>query len=113
MTVVKDAWKSIYMANTAIHIQFTSLDMSGQGYKLAEPCHLKGVAQDVGLSSTDIEVTDNQSVLFRVDVMLKYVGCSGERFVLRPVDVYDVNLVEAGPGQLNVFRSKVVVAQYL
>ena len=87
--------------------------MGGQGYKLAEPRHLKGFAQEVALSSTDVEITDDQSVLFRVDVILEYVSCSGERFVLRPVDVYDVNLVEAGLGQLNVFRSKVVVAQYL
>ena len=78
-----------------------------------EACHLKGVAQDIGLGGTDVEVTDNQSILLGVDEVLEYAGCSGQRFVLGSVYVDDIQLTETGLGQLDGFLSKVVVAQDL
>ena len=48
---------------------------------LAEPCHLKGAAQGVGLACRDIEVADDKSVLVRFDEILENICCLKERFV--------------------------------
>ena len=41
------------------HIESTSFDVGGPGCKLVEPCHLKGISQDIGLGGTDVEVADD------------------------------------------------------
>ena len=48
------------------HLVNTSFDVSGQGDKLAESLPLKEVAQGVGLGGADIDIADDESVLFWV-----------------------------------------------
>ena len=48
------------------HLVNTSFDVGGQGDKLVEPLPLEEVAQGVGLGGADVDIADDESVLFRV-----------------------------------------------
>ena len=56
------------------HLVNTSFDVSGQGDKLAESLPLKEVAQGVGLGGADIDIADDESVLFWVTEVSEVVG---------------------------------------
>ena len=48
------------------HLVYTSFDVGGQVDKLVEPLPLEEVAQGVGLGGADVDIADDESVLFRV-----------------------------------------------
>ena len=61
--MVENTWKGIIIASAALKIflflECTSFDVGGHSDMLAEPCHLKGAAQGIGLAGTYIEVADD------------------------------------------------------
>ena len=94
MSLVKDTWHEGIMARAIIkHIQWltTSLDVGGQGHKLAEPLLLKEIPQGVGLGGTDIYIPDDQSVPPRVEEVPEMVGSTREWFILGPIDRYSIS----------------------
>ena len=80
----------------------TSADMGGQGDKLAEPFLLEVVAQGIGLGCTDVDVSDDQGVLFGVDHLLQMLGQLGEGLIFGPVDGNDVQRLHADLYQLKI-----------
>ena len=70
----------------------TSLNVGGKGDKLVEPLPLEEVTDGVGLGGTDVDVTNDQGVPFRVNEILQMVSCTGERLVLGPIYIDDVKL---------------------
>ena len=64
----------------------TSLNVGGQGDKLMEPLPLKVVADGVGLGGTDVNITDDQGVLSRVDEVFQVVSSTEERLLLGSID---------------------------
>ena len=82
--------------------------MGGQGDELVEPLPLKEVAERIALCGADVDVADDQGVLFWGEEVSQVVGCSERGLVLGSVDVYYVNLLQDDLAQLQVRLSKVV-----
>ena len=88
-------------------IMNTSTDVCGQGDKLTEFFPLEEVAQVIFLGGADVNVSNNQGVLFGVNVILQLLGQSGEGLVLGPVDGDDVYFLQVNLGHLKVGLLKV------
>ena len=84
----------------------TSTDMCGQGDKLTEPFLLEVVAHDVVLGGADVEVSNDQGVLARVDALPQMVDHLGKRFIIGPVYGYDGQLRRFNHHQLEVWLHK-------
>ena len=70
----------------------TSFDVGGHGDELVESLSLKVVAECIGLGGADVDVADDQGVLFWGEEVSEVVGCSEQGLVLGSVDVYYVDL---------------------
>ena len=75
---------------------------------MVEPLSLKVVAECIGLGGADVDVADDQGVLFWGEEVSEVVGCSERGLVLGSVDVYYVDLLQDDLAQLQVRLSKVV-----
>ena len=84
----------------------TSTDMCGQRDKLTEPLLLEVVAHDVVLGGADVEVSNDQGVLARVDALPQMVDHLGKRFIIGPVYGYDGQLRRFNHHQLEVWLHK-------